>query len=64
MDTMLSIAVLLLTTIMAGAIALVLQTVFLRAAFALMPQPQVPRRLAPPIERGTRLAARAYGQRR
>lgn len=64
METMLGFAGVIITTVVALFAALALQTVLLRATFALM-QPATDRRNPrPTIERGTQLAARAFGKAR
>jgi hypothetical protein len=61
METMLGFAALVMATILALFSALGLQALLLRVAFALM-QPATADRLSrrPAIERGSRLAARAF----
>ena len=65
METILGFAGLLITTLVALFAALALQTLLLRAAFALM-QPATAGRgnPLPAIERGTRLVARAFSKAR
>ena len=62
MDTMLGLAVLLVITMVASVVAVALESVCLRAAFALMPQAKTSRSVVPPIERDAPLVVRAYGQ--
>jgi hypothetical protein len=63
METMFGFAALVLATILGLFTALVFQALFLRATFALMQPATADRRpLRPPLERGARLAARAYGR--
>jgi hypothetical protein len=63
MDTLLGFTAIAITTLFALFVALGLQTLLLRATFALMRPASAPRRFTPPaIERGTHLAARAYAR--
>jgi len=65
MDTMLAFVGLVITTLMALFAALALQTLLLRAAFALMHPATASRRIPQPaIEHGTQLVARAYSRAR
>jgi hypothetical protein len=65
METMLEFAGVAIATVLALFAALALQTVLLRATFALMQPATAGRRNAPPaIERGARLAARAFSSAR
>jgi hypothetical protein len=65
MDTLLSFAALLITSLIALFAALALDWLLLRGMFLLM-QPATADRRAPlpKLERGTQLAARAYGRTR
>jgi hypothetical protein len=64
MDTMLAFVGLVITTLVALFAALALQTLLLRAAFALM-QPATSRRIPQPaVEHGTQLVARAFSRAR
>ena len=64
MDTMLTFIGLAVTTLVALFAALALQTLFLRAAFALM-RPATARRVPQPaLEHGTQLVARAFSRAR
>ena len=63
MDTFITFATIITTTIIALFSALALQAVLLRAAFALMQPATAGRRVSPPaIERGTQLAAHAFAR--
>ncbi len=65
METMLGFAELVITTLVALFAALALQTLLLRAAFALMQPATASRRNPlPAIERGTQLVARAFSKAR
>jgi hypothetical protein len=61
MDTMLGFVGLVITTLVALFAALALQTLLLRAAFALMQPATASRRVPQPaVEHGTQLVARAF----
>jgi hypothetical protein len=63
MDTFLGFTAIAITTLFALFLALGLQTLLLRATFALMRPATATRRFIPPaIERGTHLVARAYAR--
>lgn len=63
MDTFLGFTAIAVTTLFALFAALGLQSLLLRAAFALMQPAAAARRFTPPaIERGTQLVARAYAR--
>lgn len=65
MDTMLAFAGLVITTLVALFAALALQTLLLRAAFALMQPATASRRIPlPAVEHGTQLVARAFSRAR
>ena len=65
MDTMLTFVGLVITTLVALFAALALQTLLLRAAFALMqPATASPRVPQPAVEHGTQLVARAFSRAR
>ena len=65
METFIDFAAILIVTIVALFFALALQALLLRGVFALMEPATAPRRLAPPsIERGARMAARAFARAR
>jgi hypothetical protein len=65
METMIQLTALILTAIITLFLGLALDWLLLRGMFLLM-QPATANRRAPvaPIERGTRLTARAYGRSR
>ncbi len=62
MDTILTMAVLAVVTVAALFTALGLNWLLLRSAFALMQPATANRRVVVPIEKGTRMVARAYAQ--
>lgn len=63
MDTMMAIVSLILTTLIALFAALALDWLLLRGMFLLMEPATADRRIhSTGLERGTQLAARAYGQ--
>ena len=65
MDTMLTFVGLVLATLVALFAALALQTLLLRAAFALMHPSTARRRVPQPaVEHGTQLVARAFSRAR
>ena len=65
MDTMLAFVGLVITTLAALFAALALQTLLLRAAFALMHPASARRRIPQPaVEHGTQLVARAFSRAR
>jgi len=65
MDTMLTFVGLVITTLVALFVALALQTLLLRAAFALMQPASASRRVPQPaVEHGTQLVARAFSRAR
>lgn len=65
MDTMLAFVGVVITTLVALFAALALQTLLLRAAFALMPPGNTSRRIPQPaVEHGTQLVARAFSRAR
>jgi hypothetical protein len=65
METFIGFAAIALTTIVALFAALALQALLLHGVVALMQPATAQRRIpAPPIERGTQLAARAYANAR
>ncbi len=65
MDTMLGFVGLVITTVVALFAALALQTLLLRAAFALMQPASAGRSIPQPaVEHGTQLVARAFSRAR
>jgi hypothetical protein len=64
MDTLIQFVALLITAIATLFLGLALDWLLLRGMFRLMEPATADRRLAAPIERGARLAARAYSQSR
>ena len=65
METMLGFVGLVITTLVALFVALALQTLLLRAAFALMQPATTGRRIPrPAMEQGTQLVARALSKAR